>query len=453
MGLLVEHVTEINGFVRKEMDEQACPICQIVLPLSQLERHVNHHFDEEEQKMDILLAQELAASEESPPATMKNLKIDGISFTAATSGGPRIPKIPTKLCINEEVAQLLSLQTRSRFHRVKDGLITLLGRCLELEANDTISILTGHVEHFQSLMSEDVGWGCGWRNIQMLSSHLLALRRDAREVLFGGSGFVPEIPFLQRWLEIAWEKGFDIAGSEQFNGKIYGSKKWIGTTECAALFCSFGLRARVVDFASKEIISQMLSKASSNLGIQVVQISDGIQIKKGRICGPMDKYLVKGDSDAQVEGSSSHGNSMYPSMTLKGYLSGKAKGQHAFFDWIWNYFSDNKSTKSGKPRVILSNKTPLYFQHDGHSRTIVGIQLKQQLNGMQQANLLVLDPSHDTEVLERSLNENFGWQKLLKRGFHAFRKQAYQLCYIQPGVAHGDELEQLKTIKSELWEI
>lgn len=36
---------------------------------------------------------------------------------------------------------------------------------------------------------------------------------------------------------------------------------------------------------------------------------------------------------------------------------------------------------------------PLYFQHDGHSRTIIGIQVKHQQNGTKQFNLLILDPS------------------------------------------------------------
>lgn len=50
-----------------------------------------------------------------------------------------------------------------------------------------------------------------------------------------------------------------------------------------------------------------------------------------------------------------------------------------------------------KSEVLLSR--PLYFQHDGHSRTIVGIQVKRQRNGMQQYNLLILDPSHVSIML------------------------------------------------------
>lgn len=32
-----------------------------------------------------------------------------------------------------------------------------------------------------------------------------------------------------------------------------------------------------------------------------------------------------------------------------------------------------------------------------------------------------------TEALERSLKENFGWQKFLKRGLHTLRKPQYQV--------------------------
>lgn len=69
-----------------------------------------------------------------------------------------------------------------------------------------------------------------------------------REALFGGGGFVPDIPWLQAWLESAWRRGFDMQGSDQLGGGVQGTHAWIGTTEAAALLRQFGLRARVVDF-------------------------------------------------------------------------------------------------------------------------------------------------------------------------------------------------------------
>jgi hypothetical protein len=129
--------------------------------------------------------------------------------------------------------------------------MSLLKDCLHADSRKASStVIAAHIEHFESRAFEDVGWGCGWRNIQMLSSHLLDYEW-ARHALFGGVGFVPDIPSLQQWLELAWSLGFDEPGAEFYNHKIYGSKEWIGTTECATLFRSFGLQARIVDFTGR----------------------------------------------------------------------------------------------------------------------------------------------------------------------------------------------------------
>ena len=37
-------------------------------------------------------------------------------------------------------------------------------------------------------------------------------------------------------------------GRKQLGGRVQGTRKWVGTTEAAALLRSFGLRARIVDF-------------------------------------------------------------------------------------------------------------------------------------------------------------------------------------------------------------
>ncbi|KHG22887.1 Meiotically up-regulated protein [Gossypium arboreum] len=233
------------------------------------------------------------------------------------------------------ISSLIGLQTRSNFYHVKDGLISLLRNCLELEArhNSSVTILSGYVDHFQSLPSVDVGWGCGWRNIQMLSSHLLAHRKEARKVL-------------------------------------------IGTTECASLFRSFGLRARVVDFGPKESELLYLSVPGSTLG-QPVKQRNAV-----RVSGPMDKYVHR--------------------------QQGLNKGRH-FCHSLHNGKSDNSKGKSEGPQ--------------------------------------------GTVALERSLKTTVGWQKLIKRGVHTLKKPQYQLCYIDPGIASGEELNELKTINSIFFEL
>ena len=53
---------------------------------------------------------------------------------------------------------------------------------------------------------------------------------------------------LQAWLEVAWQAGFDPGGAAMFGSAVQGTRKWIGTTEAAAMLRYFGCRALIVDF-------------------------------------------------------------------------------------------------------------------------------------------------------------------------------------------------------------
>ncbi|KAL2540329.1 Peptidase C78 [Abeliophyllum distichum] len=346
------------------MEFPACPFCNVTVPSLEIERHANDHLDDEEYARDLEFAQQISLA---PPFVDNSVEHINSSWDSPQE------------------------------------------------------------QFFKSVESEDVGWGCGWRNIQMLSSHLLKQRQEAREVLYGGSGFVPDIAALQRWLELAWERGFDTLGSNDFDQKIYGRRNWIGTTECAALFRSFALRARIVDFCGKDV------SLGKTVGKRKVM----------QVYGPMDKFLLKGDSKIPGAVSSGDGSCKHSNIPF-----GNIEGHQVLIDWVWNYFSGNNSIQTGNQRVVLSGKPPLYFQRDGHSRTIIGIQVQHQINGMQHYNLLILDPASKTRALEKSLKENVGWQKLIKRGVHTLKKDQYQLCFIDPGIASGEELEKLKTLHS-----
>ena len=73
---------------------------------------------------------------------------------------------------------------------------------------------------------------------------------EFRRKLFNGSGKIPNIEGMQRFIEDAWMAGFDVEGAAQFGGRLVGTREWIGTTEAAALLRYFGLRAVIVDFES-----------------------------------------------------------------------------------------------------------------------------------------------------------------------------------------------------------
>jgi hypothetical protein len=154
--------------------------------------------------------------------------------------------------IMKEELMMSQMSEQHSVHIQEEGLMCLLQQCLESEQQGAPSsiALSGYVEHFQSRDDEedDLGWDCGWCNLQMLSSNLLAEDKEARAVLFGGVGFVPDIQSIQKWLEIAWAKGFNIAGAEYFERKVHGTHKLIGMAECATLLRSFGLRSQILEF-------------------------------------------------------------------------------------------------------------------------------------------------------------------------------------------------------------
>jgi hypothetical protein len=62
--------------------------------------------------------------------------------------------------------------------------------------------------------------------------------------------------------------------------------------------------------------------------------------------------------------------------------------------------------------------------------------------------LIMLDPSLKTSDIMSSLRKKQGWQDLVKRGLHTLKEAEYQLCFIEPGIATGDELESLKVLSS-----
>ncbi|OAV89498.1 hypothetical protein PTTG_08691, partial [Puccinia triticina 1-1 BBBD Race 1] len=78
-------------------------------------------------------------------------------------------------------------------------------------------------------------------------------------------------------------------------------------------------------------------------------------------------------------------------------------GQHTkLMQWIENYFrSASNPADKGPSAITTTTRFPLYFQHDGHSRTIIGIETDAKL----QPQLLILDPAKKVAPPLRKLSE------------------------------------------------
>lgn len=137
--------------------------------------------------------------------------------------------------------------------------VGLIGDLLLKDKKLDFSLAFPHPQHITQKNTIGAEWSCGYRNIQMMTSSLLQVP------LYGALLFVdndnnddhnngpviPDILTIQRHIELAWQGGWDPDGAAHFEGILREKASWIGATETAALFRSFGLRAMVVDFVCK----------------------------------------------------------------------------------------------------------------------------------------------------------------------------------------------------------
>ncbi|CAL8463782.1 g3316 [Coccomyxa elongata] len=370
-------------------------------------------------------------------------------------------------------ANICAMQRPASFLQVKTGLIPLLKQALCSQGGSFRAALSGPVHHFHAA-SQDSGWGCGWNNIQMLASHLLLCNKELGQALFGGCGFVPDISSLQAWLACAWASGFDSAGAHQLGSVIQGTHKWVGTTEAASVFRLFGIRANVVDFKGHKSAKQQktghpsTTGGSSSAAEQMRPFHHGVQCDKcgvSPIVGLRYKSQVLQDYDLcgncfALEGTEALGPfiEMASPSENSSAASQRAIDHSALLDWVWEYFTKEEDGKRASlvnlkdcltGPVIMSGKPPLYFQHEGHSRTIVGIERSGASDGQpEQVYLLILDPSHGTAGLEKALRQRKGWQRLIKRSMCMLQKPQFQLLHCLDGLATGQELEELKIMRA-----
>ena len=216
-----------------------------------------------------------------------------------------------------------------------------------------------NTDHYASSYG-DKGWGCGYRNLQMVLSCLLHKShfRDvlAANILCNKNNItMPSISKLQKLIEDAWQEGFDKMGYEQLGGRLVNTRKWIGSTEIFTFLSYCGIDCEIVDFHRP-----------------------------------------------------SSGDGSHPAM----------------FQWLLNYFRGGGGAAC-----------PVYLQHQGHSRTVLGVETAGAA-----INLLVLDPSHSpTSVRSDQL------MRLVRKPLGSMKSNQYQLVAVR-GVITSPELRETKKI-------
>ncbi|XP_054879169.1 zinc finger-containing ubiquitin peptidase 1 isoform X2 [Poeciliopsis prolifica] len=355
--LLQEHV-ELH-LLEQHSGERSfqCPICLAVYSNSFcLQEHVELHFDHElfmdqsgSLNCDLMLAKELQHEEELKrkreeaqlereefKKLQRQFGLDGRggyrrqmerSLERAVVSG-HLPPVDFHLK-KADMMESLASGVDDGSSRTQ-GVIRALEDYYQTECRDSVHVwLAVDTDHYSS-SAGDKGWGCGYRNFQMLLSSLY--RIDTYSSVLQEKT-IPCIPRVQRMIEEAWKEGLDPQGASHFSNGLQRTQAWIGATEIYVLLTSLGISACIIDFH-------------------------------------------------QPTGS---------------------KNTHPhLFDWVKQYFCQSSKSSILSPGLILTNLPPLYLQHQGHSRTVVG--LEQRKNGS--LCLLLLDPGSSSSDTRKLLNRD-----------------------------------------------
>ena len=231
-------------------------------------------------------------------------------------------------------------------------------------------------------------WSCGYRNLQMVLSSLLALLPTSHPYFAatsGGNGDgcngdthsrmpPPTVLDIQLLLELSWRDGFDPDGARHYHGKIRGKSRWIGAVEVASLLTSLSVDCAVIQFIKRD--------SSRRLLVDFV----------------WQYYDAQSGFDACQRAENGQGAyvSDLAQIILANCGNGAAKIASAPMD-----VADATAISSRMPLV------PIYLQYSGHSVTIMGIERVHHDGGANVSfNFLVMDPMIDGETIRERLWNN-----------------------------------------------
>lgn len=95
------------------------------------------------------------------------------------------------------------------------------------------------------------------------------------------------------------------------------------------------------------------------------------------------------------------------------------------FEWILRYYSTDNE---GAAKVVCTSRPPIYLQHQGHSRTVVGIEEKKN----KALCLLLFDPGCPSQEMQKllKLSSDGTSLKLLRKFMGSLKEKQYQIVTV-----------------------
>ncbi|KAJ1981564.1 hypothetical protein H4R35_000658 [Dimargaris xerosporica] len=238
-----------------------------------------------------------------------------------------------------------------------------------------------HVECASSTR-QDRHWTCGYRNTQTLLSAVIPLSPQLAAQL---QHRVPTVRQLQQALELAWRQGHDPVGASQLGHRVVSTQTWIGPTEVYCILQALRVSAQLIDFH--------------------------------RPTGP------RGSHPALVRFVERYYTRQLPPLPHR--------GESALA--LVNTPCSTTPLHDATLPIQWTDLPPLYWQHAGHSRIIIGVECVNSAA----THLLVYDPEVPAERYQRPLAAADALLALVRVPIAQLAAhQQYQLLMVCPATAN-----------------
>ena len=201
------------------------------------------------------------------------------------------------------------------------------------------------------LPKQSTHWDCGYANTAAICA---TLANGPRQSLKGhGLGGSIEPRGLQKLIEAAWREGFDRESARQFQHRLVGrtgKAGWIGAPECLALLWHVRVEAFVVEIVKR-----------ANAGAAVYKIA-----KACFAVDPAPAAPAAGGGGSSA-GSNGGGSSSAVVIDLRSDDEESPERQKK------RQKRTDEEAAAPSPSPSFSTRPPLLLQHQGHSRTIIGV--------------------------------------------------------------------------------
>ncbi|KAM3930169.1 zinc finger-containing ubiquitin peptidase 1 isoform 2-T2 [Leptodactylus fuscus] len=380
-----------KGYAKQQYE---CPMCSLVCTNGNLlQEHVNLHLEESYDTAkitsDSILARQLQNEEDkrrrAEEAEREKIEFQRLQFGLDNTGGYRQQSVqnlqravargqihPMEFHL-QKAEMMESLATGVDDGRTRtSGVLEALRQYYSFAGPDVHRVwLCSPLDHYSNSVG-DKGWGCGFRNLQMLLSSVFF--NDAYKDFLRDYRHIPCIPKIQEMIEDAWKEGFDPQGASHFRGKLQGTRAWIGACEIYCLLTSLKLKCRILDFHTPS--------------------------------SPMGTHPL-------------------------------------LFEWVLKYYASDTRGTEGK--VVCSSKPAIYLQHQGHSRTIVGIEERKNKSYC----ILLFDPGCPSEVMRRLTRKNVvaADLKQFRRYAGGLKHKQYQVVAVEGMLSPEEKAVRLQMSK------